>query len=359
MARDYYEILDVPKTASQDEIKKAFRKLAHKYHPDKGGGDEAKFKELNEAYQALSDPEKRKRYDQFGHAGAQGGFGGGQGFGGFEGFDFGNFSGQSGFEDIFSDIFGGGFSGGRAASRAGRDIQVDVEISFEEMVSGAKKSIRIRKPVACPDCHGIGGASGSKEITCDECGGSGRVTKTMRSFLGTFSQVGVCPKCHGKGKRYEKACPGCRGAGRVERDEEIAFEIPEGIENGQTLSIPGKGAVGEQGAPAGDLFVSIHVRPHPSFQRRGDTVFSSVGLDFAQAALGDTIPVETVRGTMKMKIPAGTQPGEVFRIRGKGLKIAHGFGHGDHLVTVTVKVPKTLSPEERALMERLRDIRKK
>jgi molecular chaperone DnaJ len=360
MATDYYDILGIPKTASQDEIKKAFRKQAHQHHPDKKGGNEAKFKELNDAYGVLSNPEKRKRYDQFGHtANHQAGAGQDQGFGGgFEGFDFGGFSSQggsaSGFEDIFSDLFGGGQSGTRNHDRTGSDIQVDIEVSFEEMVSGAQRDIKIRKPIRCHSCSGTGGKSGTKEADCKVCGGSGRVTKTVRSFLGTFAQAFVCSECHGRGKTYAEKCRTCHGAGRVEGDEHIHLDIPAGIENGQSISFSGKGAAGGHGSAAGDLLVTVHVRPHPTFRRHGDDIHSTLEIGFAEAALGETVPVETVHGPVKMKVPAGTQPDEVFRIRGKGVAHVRGWGEGDHLVTVKLVVPKHLSSEERSIIEKLK-----
>lgn len=356
MARDYYEILGVPKTASQDEVKKAFRKQAHKLHPDKNGGDEAKFKELNEAYQVLSDPEKRKQYDQFGHAGAQGGWGSGQGFGGFSshgGFNPNDFQFSGDFGDMFSDIFGGGFGGRGGSVAAGMDIETDIEITFEEMVSGVKRTFVLRKPVRCSVCNGTGGEPGAKEEPCPECGGSGRVARTVRSVFGTFSQMQVCSKCRGKGKRYAKVCHACQGAGRVTGEERIDVEIPAGIGDGQTISIPGKGAAGENGAPSGDLFVTVHVKPHSSFERRGEHILSKIEIGFPMAALGGSVTVDTVYGPMKMKIPAGTQSGEVFRIKGKGLKSVRGWGSGDHLVTVSVRIPKKLSREAEALIRKL------
>ncbi|NTW15424.1 MAG: molecular chaperone DnaJ [Candidatus Moranbacteria bacterium] len=359
--KDYYSILGVSKDASQDDIKKAFRKLAHKHHPDKQGGDEAKFKEANEAYGVLSDPEKRKRYDQFGSADGPTGFGGFSG-GQAGGFDFGDFQfgGGGGFEDIFSDLFGGGFAGARSRGpRAGSDIQVDVEIPFMEMVSGTEKTVRIRKAIPCTECGGTGGKKGSKEVSCSDCGGSGRIRQAVRSVLGTFEQVVQCPECHGKGKRFEEDCPKCHGTGRMTGEEEVTVRIPAGIDDGQVISVPGKGAAGEPGAPAGDLFVAVHVKPHPTLMRRGETVLSKMPISYAQAALGDTVSVETVEGPVRMKIPAGTQPGEVFRIRGKGLRNVRGFGQGDHLVTVTVAVPKHLSGKERKLVEQLRDTERK
>lgn len=352
--KDYYAILGVPRDASQDDVKKAFRKLAHKHHPDKEGGDEAKFKEANEAYGVLSDPEKRKRYDQFGSAFDQAGGGRpGDGFD-FSGFDF---SGGGGFEEVFSDIFGSGFSGARRAGpRTGSDIQVDVEITFDEMVSGVDKTVRLRKEVVCSDCDGTGGKKGAKVETCPECGGSGQIRQTVRSILGTFQQVASCPKCHGRGKRYAEPCPKCHGSGRRVGEEEIVLHIPAGVEDGQAISVPGKGSAGEAGAGAGDLFAVIHVRPHPSLQRRAGQVFSDVTISYPQAALGDTVSVTTAYGPVRMKIPAGTQPGEVFRIKGKGLPDPRGYGHGDHMVTVRVGVPKRLGSREKRLLRELASI---
>jgi molecular chaperone DnaJ len=365
MAKDYYETLGVPKTASQDEIKKAFRKLAHKHHPDKGGGDEAKFKEINEAYSVLSDQSKRQDYDRFGRtANDQSRSGAGrEGFsaqgGPASGWDFNGFQfGGGGFEDIFSDLFGGGgFSGARGREESGSDIQVDLQISFEEMVSGTEKEVRLRKPIRCTACSGTGGKAGTREATCAACGGAGRVTKTMKSFLGTFAQAFVCEECHGRGKAYTEKCPICRGAGRVQDEETIRVGIPAGIEDGQTISLQGKGAVGEHGSHAGDLFVTIHVLPHKELRREGhDTILSSAEISFAQAVLGDTIPVRTVSGVVNMKVPAGTQSGEVFRLKGKGIRHFRGHREGDHLVTIRIAIPKHLSSEERKLVERLREI---
>ncbi|NTW30447.1 MAG: molecular chaperone DnaJ [Candidatus Moranbacteria bacterium] len=359
--KDYYSILGVARDASQDDIKKAFRKLAHKHHPDKQGGDEAKFKEANEAYGVLSDSEKRKRYDQFGTADGPAGFGGfSQGGGGF---DFGDFQfggGAGGFEDLFSDIFTGGRSTGRSRGpRPGSDIQVDVEISFADMVSGTERSVRLRKTMSCRDCGGTGGKKGSKEITCEECSGKGQVRQTVRSVLGVFEQVIACQKCHGTGKRFAEACPTCHGSGRITGEEEISVRIPAGIDDGQVISIPGKGSAGEPGAPAGDLYVSVRVTPHPSFERRGGNILSRLPISFSQATLGDTVTVETAHGPVRMKIPAGTQPGEVFRIKGKGLRDVRGFGQGDHLVTVSVTVPKHVSGKEKKLIEELRGLEKR
>jgi molecular chaperone DnaJ len=356
MAADYYKTLGVEKGASEDEIKKAFRKLAHTYHPDKGTGDEAKFKEINEAYQVLSNKEKRRQYDQFGQTfHGQGPQGGGQGFGGF---DFSGFSSQgfegSGFEDIFAEMFGGQ-ARGRGRSRAGSDIQVDIEISFEEMVAGVKRDIRFRKLSRCETCSGTGGQPGSKEESCSHCQGRGEVRQTVRSVFGTFAQVAPCDRCHGKGKTYAEKCKECSGSGRVHREESVSVDIPAGIRDGQALSLSGRGAAGEQGGPSGDLFIAVHVRPHKELHRQGDDILSKLEISFAQAALGESIPVATVEGEVRMKIPAGTQPGEVFRLKGKGIPHMGRYGRGDHLVTVTVKVPKKLSSEEKRLIEALHE----
>ncbi|MDO8566213.1 MAG: molecular chaperone DnaJ [Candidatus Moranbacteria bacterium] len=357
---NYYDLLGVSKSASEDEIKKAFRKLAHKHHPDKGGGDEKKFKEINEAYQVLSNKEKRHQYDQYGQtfsgnpgAGRQGQHSGGFDFSGFssqggQGFDFSG----TGFEDIFSDMFGGG-GRSRSQARAGADIEVDVEITFAEMVEGVKKEIHLRKLSECSVCHGTGGKPGVKEETCGDCQGKGQVQRTVQTIFGTFAQAVLCERCHGRGKVYREKCGDCHGAGRLQKEERFSLEIPAGVNDGQTLSVRGGGAAGEDGARAGDLFVNIHIRPHPSFKRRGDDILSQLEITFAQAALGDKVEVGTIEGGVTMKIPQGTQPGEVFRVRGKGIPHLGHFGRGDHLVTVVLAVPKKLSREEKELIEKL------
>jgi len=367
MASDFYKILGVSKGASDDEIKKAYRKLAHKHHPDKQGGDEAKFKEINEAYQVLSDKSKRQQYDQFGSTSGSGGFsaqggpasgwdfsgfqqGGGQGFN----FDFGS----EGFEDIFSDIFGGSFGGGgrRTRAKAGQDIQVDVEISFEEMVKGAERKIKLRKSVVCDVCHGSGGEPESKEDTCPTCHGSGKVQKMSQSFFGTVSQVIICPTCQGKGKSYSKKCHKCNGDGRVKEEQVIDIQIPAGIQNDQTVSLQGQGEAGEIGARSGDLYVNVHVAPHKHFVREKDDITSKEEITFSQAVLGDKIEVETIEGKMTMKIPSGTQSGDMFRIKEKGVPHLQKRGRGDQLVKIIVNIPKHLSREQKDLMERLKQI---
>lgn len=361
MAKNYYDILGVSKTASADEIKKAYRKLAHTYHPDKGGGDEEKFKEISEAYGVLSDKDKRAQYDRFGQTFS--GNGAGTGFGGF---DFGGFStnggqggfdfGGSGFEDLFSEIFGGGRSTqAHNRARAGADIQADVEITFEEMARGVKRDIHLRKMSTCEVCKGSGGEPGAKEETCPTCHGSGRVQQTVRSILGVFTQAEVCPTCHGKGKTFSQKCHACHGDGRTRKDQTVSVDIPAGIQNGQTISLSGQGESGELGAPAGDLYIVVHVKPHKSFERKGDNVLSSVEISFTQAALGDKISVQTLDGEVRMKIPAGTQTGEVFRIKERGVPRLGRWGRGDQLVKVSVVVPKKLTREQRKIIEALRD----
>lgn len=360
---DYYNTLGVSRDASEDDIKKAFRKLAHKHHPDKGGGDDKKFKEINEAYQVLSNKDKRRQYDQFGQTfhGAGAGPGAGQGVGGFDfsgsGFDFSGFSAQggpaSGWEDIFSDIFGGSRRG--RGRQAGMDIQVDVEITFEEMVRGVKKEIRLRKLTRCGTCSGTGGQPGSKEETCPQCQGKGEIRKTVQSVFGTFAQIAACDRCRGKGKIYTERCRTCNGDGRIQKEETITVDIPAGVHDEQIVSVPGAGAAGEAGAPAGDLFIAIHVRPHPSMTRRGDDIVSTFEVSYAQAVLGDKVEIETIEGRVTMKIPSGTQPGEVFRIKGKGVPHLGRYGRGDHLVQIRLSVPIKLSSEEKRLIEALRE----
>ena len=356
---DFYKILGVEKGASDEEVKKAYRKLAHKYHPDKAGGDEEKFKEINEAYQVLSDKTKRAQYDQFGQTfNGAGGGGANGGFNGFSGFDFGGFSQQGGFggfsgaggwEDVFSDVFGGGGSRTRQQD-IGRDIQTDVEITFEEMVKGAKKDLHLYKNVRCDVCNGTGGAPGSKEETCKECGGSGRVRKTVRTILGTIAQEAVCYKCMGKGKVFSEKCSKCKGEGVHKSETKISVSVPAGIDNGQTISIRGEGEAGKNGAPNGDLFVTVHVKNHSKFKREEDNIISQENISFSQAVLGDKIEVETIDGKIMMKIPAGTQSGEIFRIKNAGVPHLRGGGRGHHLVKVNVIIPRKISRREKELI---------
>ncbi len=365
MAGNYYDILGVSKGASDDEIKKAYRKAAHQHHPDKSTGNEAKFKEINEAYQVLSDKTKRAQYDQFGQTFNQGqggsSAGGGQGFSGFDfsGFDFGQAGGNFGgsdFEDIFSNIFGGGGGGSSRERQKGRggDIQVDIEINFSEMVSGVKKKVRLYKNAQCGHCNGTGGEPGSGTKTCPTCKGAGQVQKVMRSFLGSFSQVSTCPECEGVGKIHEKKCAQCGGDGRVKKEEEIDINVPAGIENGQTISLRGAGEAGAHGAPAGDLYVLVHVALHKKFKRAGLDILSEEEIGFSMAAIGGEIEIETIEGNLLLKIPSGTQSGETFRVRGKGVPDLHGRGRGNHLVKIIVRVPRRISREQKKLLEELR-----
>jgi molecular chaperone DnaJ len=354
---DYYEVLGVSKKATQDEIKKAFRKKAHQLHPDKKTGDEKKFKEVNEAYQVLSDSQKRAQYDQFGPNFQGGGSraGGGQGFGGFDfrNFSQGDFDFSGGFEDIFSDFFGGGR--GRTQSFQGKDIQVDVEISFEEMVKGVKKDIRIRKAVQCRTCQGTGGAPGSHQETCKTCGGSGQIRKNIQTILGTMTQAAVCDTCHGRGTTFTQNCQTCHGAGRTTEEVTIGADIPAGISSGQMLSISGAGEAGEYGAPSGDLLVAVRVKPDKRFVREGHDIRTTKTISFATAALGGQVSVETIEGPLSMKIPSGTQPGETFRIKGKGIPYLGRSARGDQLVNVTVAIPTKLSRRAKTALETLQE----
>lgn len=372
MPKDYYNILGVSKDASDDEIKKAYRKLAHKHHPDKPGGEEARFKEVNEAYQVLSDREKRTQYDQYGQtfeqAQAQGGAGGFEGFRDFssyaEGFDFnfgsrrgGGSRGFSGFEDIFGDIFqqaGFGGQGGRKRTVRGEDIQVDVEITFSEMAHGMEKELELYKRIRCFVCEGSGVEPGSKKKECPTCKGEGQVQTSRRTILGNFSQVTVCPDCQGEGKIPEKKCTKCGGDGRVREYEKIKVKIPAGIKEGQTIRLENMGEAGERGGAAGDLYVNIHVVQDKRFERKNDDIYSEERISFSQAALGDKIEVETVAGSVKLKIPAGTQSGETFRLKGHGIKHLSHFGHGDHYVKIQVVTPKNLTREQKELLEKLK-----
>lgn len=354
MPKDFYSVLGVSKTASPEEIKKAYRKLAHTHHPDKKGGDEARFKEINEAYSVLGDAEKRRQYDQFGQSfGSQAG--GGQGF---DGFDFSQFGGQgfggfgsTNFEDLFTDIFTGGRS--RGAEERGQDIQVDVEIDFEDMVWGTKVEVPLRSFIVCDTCHGTGGKPGSREESCGGCQGEGRVKKQIRTMLGIFTQVAVCERCRGRGKTYAERCSSCDGTGRMRSSRSIEVNLPAGIEDGQAVSLRGEGEAGEGGIRPGDLFVVVHVRPHEQFRREGQNLLSTLPLTYTQLVLGDKVEVPTLSGSVTMKIPAGTEPGSVFRIRGGGIPQVSGFGTGDHLVTVTLNIPKNPSRTLRRAIESL------
>ena len=362
MAKDYYDILGVTKNSSADEIKKAYRKLAHKHHPDKKGGDEAKFKEINEAYQVLSDPQKKSQYDQFGQtfnqAGAGGGAGGFSGFGGgSQGFDF-DFSqfGGSGFEDIFSDIFSGGGFGGRgerSTARSGSDIAVDVEISFEEMAKGVEKELDLYKKTTCKVCEGTG-AKDKKMKKCSRCGGQGKIRTTRQTILGSFAQVSICPDCHGKGEVPEEKCSNCGGDGTVRDYEKIKVKIPAGIEHGQTIKLSGLGEAAPGGGMPGDLYLNIYVKSDSKFRREGENIYSRQKISFSQAVFGDKIETQTIHGPVNLKVPAGIQSGTILRIKGKGINNEHRFGKGDHMVEIQVETPERISRKQKNLIEELR-----
>lgn len=357
MAKDYYDVLGVAKDASEDDIKKAYRKLAHKFHPDKKGGDEEKFKEVNQAYQVLSDKQKRGQYDQFGSSFEQAGSGGFSGFEGFGGTSGGFGKGQ-GFEDIFSDIFSNaGFGSQRSGPQesVGSDIAVDVEISFEEMAKGVEKEVDLYKKVLCNACEGTG-AENKQTQSCSSCGGSGKVEKTTKSFFGTFSQVTICSACHGKGVIPINKCKNCGGDGVVRDYQKVRVNIPPGIESGQTMRITGYGEMPRGGGRAGDLFVTIHVVNHPKYKRSGDDIRSTVKVTFSQAALGDKISVNTIEGPVKIKVTPGTQSGDIFKIRGKGIKRTERMKIGDHLVEIQVATPERLSRQQKKAIENLKDI---
>jgi molecular chaperone DnaJ len=349
--KDYYKILGVEKNASQDEIKKAFRKKAHQYHPDKPDGDEEKFKEANEAYQVLGDEGKRKKYDQFGSAAfEQGGFGsGGSGFGGFGGFesvDLGDIFGNMG--DIFG--FGGGSS--RKKSQRGRDIQIDVELTFHDAVFGIERETSLTKTSSCERCGGVGAEPGSKMKDCAACGGSGSLTHQQRTIFGVIQTRRICNECGGDGSIPEKKCERCGGTGLENKKKTIKIRVPAGVDDGDVMRVRGEGE-SVKGGGAGDLFLRIHVQPSGEFTRDGNAIRSSVRIGFTQAALGAAIEVPTVDGEKVMlKIPAGTQSGTELRMRGKG--VPTGSYRGDQLVTVTVVTPKKISREQKKLLEELR-----
>ncbi len=348
--RDYYEVLGISKGASDDEIKKAYRKEAKKYHPDLHPGDkecETKFKEVNEAYEVLSDKQKRSQYDQFGHAGVDPNFGAGGGAGGFGGFgDFG---------DIFSDIFGGfgGFGGGsrRNGPKRGRDIHYTIDITFEEAAFGCAKTINLTKQDTCDHCHGSGAKAGTHAETCSQCNGTGQVRTQQRTPLGYMTNITTCPKCGGKGKTIKEPCPDCRGTGKVRKNKTLEIKIIAGIDNGQTMQVSGQGEPGDNGGPSGDLLVTVRVKKHDIFRREGANVYVDMPITFVQAALGATLKVPTLDGVVEYDISEGTQTGSVFRLRGKGIPFVRGKGRGDEYVVVSVEVPKNLTSKQKEILK--------
>ena len=359
--RDYYEVLELQKGAGDDEIKKAYRRLAKKYHPDMNPGNkeaEAKFKEVNEAYEILSDSEKRARYDQFGFAGVDPSYGagaGGAGFGGFGG-GFGGFD-DIDLGDLFGSIFGGGTRSGGSrsanAARRGENIRVSVELTFEEAAFGCTKEIPVSRIENCPECGGSGCEKGSTPEVCSRCGGTGSVRVQSRTAFGVMSTTSACPECSGSGKIVHNPCPKCRGKGAVRKNTTVSVDIPAGIDDGQTLSVHGSGHRGVNGGPAGDLLVTVSVLEHTQFERDGFDVYYNMPITFTQAALGDSVEVPTPDGKVKYTIPEGTQTGTVFRLRGKGITRLNSVGRGDQFVTVIVTTPQSLTSEQKELLRKL------
>jgi len=362
MSKDYYKILGVEKNANQDEIKKAFRQKAHQFHPDKAGGDEAKFKELNEAYQVLGDQKKRSQYDQFGSTFEQARAGGG--FSGFEGFrDFSGFT--NGFNinmDDLGDMFGGlgdifGFSNARGKRRTrahrGNDIQIFLTIEFKEAVFGTEKEISLKKNVSCHRCEGSGAEPGTRPETCKTCGGSGRVIKNQRTIFGNIQVQSTCPECGSEGKTYKQKCSQCHGSCILNEVVNLKVKIPAGIDNGETIRLSGQGEAGASGGPTGDLYLRIRVNPDKRFERQDYNILSYTEISFTQAALGAKIDLETVDGTVTLKIPEGTQSGRVFMLKGKGIPKLRGRGRGDHLVEVKVKTPTNLTKKQKDVLKDL------
>ena len=354
--RDYYEVLGVSKGASDDEIKKAYRKTAKKYHPDLNPDNpeaEAKFKECNEAYEVLSDPDKKARYDQFGFAGVDPNFGAGAGAGGFGG-GFGGFDGDIDLGDIFSSFFGGGGFGGGArnpnAPRKGRDIQSAVTITFEEAAKGCKKAVEVSRIEDCSQCHGTGAAEGSNPVTCPECQGRGFVNVQQRSILGTINTQTTCSRCGGKGKIIENPCPKCQGKGKVRKRTKVDVDIPAGIDNRQVVNLRGYGDTGVNGGPAGDLKVVVNVRSHKEFERDGFDLLYNKHVSIVEATLGAELRVPTLEGDVKYNMPAGTQPGEVFKLKGKGIQRLNSVGKGDMFVRIIVDIPQNVTSEQAKLL---------
>lgn len=347
--RDYYDILGLSRTASRDEIKKAYRRLARRYHPDVSQEENAdeKFKEISEAYEVLSDDQKRAAYDRFGHAGVRG-----TGAGGFQDFGFG------GVADIFEEFFGAGFGSSRRRRRGprrGADLRYDLRISFEEAVFGTEKEIEIRRPETCPTCHGSGAEPGTQPEKCTNCNGTGEVRRVQESILGQFVNVATCPTCRGAGEVITSPCSNCGGRKQVQQQRSLKVRIPAGIRSEQQIRLTGEGAPGSDGGPPGNLYVVVDVDRHPIFQRRGDDILINLEINVAQAALGDEIVVPTVDGEASLKIPSGTQSGTVFRLRDRGVPHLNGNGRGDQMVMTQVLVPTDLSDRQRELFEEMAD----
>jgi len=348
--RDYYEVLGINKNASADEIKKAFRKLAIQYHPDKDGGDEAKFKEAGEAYEVLKDAQKRQRYDQFGHAGVGGAPGGGgtpfEGFGNGQGFEF-NF-GDGGLGDLFGSFFGGGQA--QRGPRRGRDVETSIELTFEEAVFGVEKTLHLTLEDECSHCEGSTVEPGYELKTCDTCKGAGQQTRMMNTMFGAIQQQVVCETCHGRGKVPEKNCTVCHGKGTERKKQDITIKVPAGVDDGATIRLRERGEAIADG-PKGDLYVNLRVKPHKKFTREGDLILSDEHISMVDAALGVEIEVETVDGVVTMKVPSGTQSGTDFKLSSHGVPHMRGGGRGAHIVRIVVDIPTKLSKKQRELLE--------
>ena len=355
--RDYYEVLGVSKGASEEEIKKAYKKLARKYHPDMNPGDkeaEEKFKEVNEANEILSDPEKKARYDQFGFAGVDPSYGAGAGASGFGGgFDFGDLG------DIFGSFFGGGFGGARAnpnAPQRGESLRTSVTISFEEAAFGCEKEVSIDRIEQCGECHGSGCAAGTTAEVCPDCRGSGMVQQRRQTPLGFMSTSAPCGRCGGKGKIIHQPCKHCGGKGIVRKRKTLSVNIPAGIDNGQTISLRGQGNAGRNGGSAGDLLIVVAVRPHDIFRREGTSVLCEAPITFTQAVLGAELEIPTIDGKVKYSIPEGTQSGTTFRLKGKGIPGLNGRGRGDQYVTVYIETPRNLNREQKEALKKFSEL---
>lgn len=355
--KDYYQILGVSKTATEEEIKTAFRKLAHKYHPDKKGGDETKFKEVSEAYSVLSDKKKRAEYDTYGRTFA----GGGPGGAGPGGFDFSNFNfgqgfegfGQSGVEFDLGDIFGEFFGGSRRNAQRGRDISIDIELSFKEAVFGTDRRVLLAKTSSCSACGGTGAAKSSKMVTCTTCNGKGDIRESRNTFFGTFTTSRVCPRCHGKGQTPEKVCNTCRGEGVTKKEEEIRITVPAGVSDGEMIRMPRMGEA-VPGGHAGDLYVKLHVQQDKHFTREGNNLVTALPIKLTDALLGGEYRIRTLEGEEVLTVPAGVNNGEMLRIRGKGVPYGRS-SRGDLMVRIDVEFPKKLSKTARDLIEKLRN----
>ncbi len=364
MPKDYYKILGVDKNASEDDIKKSFRRLAHEHHPDKGG-DTQKFKDINEAYQVLGDKQKRAKYDQFGSAAFDNNGFGGAGAQGFGDFGFGGFGGAQGFNvnmDDFGDlgdVLGGMFGfggGGRGRTKRGSDLEAELQIEFLESVFGVDKELRVYKHDKCTRCSGSGADPGSKTVTCATCQGKGRVQQAQRTILGTFNAVVTCPDCGGRGQKAEKHCVECHGTGVKKNERTLVIKVPAGISNGEGLKVTGEGEYPGPGGKSGDLYVRIKVKPHATFKRQDHDVISEMRVPFSLLVLGGKIDVATVDGDVTLKIPDGTAAATVFKLRGKGVPYMQGYGRGDHLVTLLPHVPDKLTREQKKILEDLKGL---